>query len=70
MLTPKSYTFALVPDDGTLKVGALGHGMVARKGALVLSFGRGLTRQMMRSRLSFPDTISEGFAGSYETKIV
>jgi hypothetical protein len=43
-LTPKSYTFALVPDDGTLKVGALGHGTVARKEELVLSFGHGLTR--------------------------
>lgn len=49
MLIPKSFTFALPRDDGTPKAGALGHGMVARKEALVLSFGRGLTPQMTRS---------------------
>lgn len=64
MLTRKSYTFASPLDDGTQKAGALVHGTAARKEALALSFGRGLTPQMTRSTLSGAEF---GIAGSYGT---
>lgn len=51
MRIPKSFTFALLRDDGMQIPGAHGHGMAVRKEALAWSFGHGLMQQMTRSTL-------------------